>query len=183
MAGINMDLAQPVEAGLVAIHQVDPAELSPGELASLVRRDVEERNARVVVIDSLSGYINALPNEQFLVTQLHEMLNYLAEYGVLTILVAAQSGTIGPIQTTADVSYLADTLILLRFFEHDGSLKKAVSVVKHRKSAHEETIRELQIRSDGIHIGPPLRQFRGVLSGAPEFLGRAEDLIPPEDGR
>jgi circadian clock protein KaiC len=183
MACINMNLAESIEAGLVAVHQVDPAEMSPGELASRVRRDVEDKNARVIVIDSLSGYINALPNEQFLLIQLHEMLNYLAAYGVLTILVAAQSGTIGPVQTTVDVSYLADTLILLRFFEHDGALKKAISVVKHRKSAHEETIRELQIRSDGIHIGPALRLFRGVLSGAPEYLGKLEDLISPENGR
>ena len=153
MAGINMDLREYVDSGRVAIHQVDPAELSPGELASRLRDEVENKHARVVVIDSLSGYVNALPNEQFLLTQLHEMLNFLSEYGVLTILIAAQSGTIGPIQTTADVSYLADTLVLLRFFEHRGALKKAISVVKHRKSAHEDTIRELQITGEGVRIG------------------------------
>ena len=180
MAGIGLDLAPQLAAGHIAINQVDPAEISPGELAWRIRCDVEDRHARVVIIDSLSGYINALPNEQFLLTQLHEMLNYLAEYGVLTILIAAQTGTIGPIQTTADVSYLADTLILLRFFEHQGALRKAISVVKHRKSAHEETIREMQITSRGILIGRMLRAFRGVLTGTPEYIGSAKDLL--EDG-
>jgi circadian clock protein KaiC len=182
MAGINMDLAEYVASGRAAIHQVDPAELSPGELASRIRAEVEGKHARVVVIDSLSGYVNALPNEQFLLTQLHEMLNYLSEYGVLTILIAAQSGTIGPVQTTADVSYLADTLMLLRFFEYRGALKKAISVVKHRKSAHEETIRELQITGRGVRIGQVLTAFRGVLTGTPEYLGRSDELIRTEEG-
>jgi circadian clock protein KaiC len=180
MAGINMALTEQIDSGRIAIHQVDPAELSPGELASRLRAEVEDKHARVVVIDSLSGYVNALPNEQFLLTQLHEVLNYLAAYGVLTILIAAQSGTIGPVQTTADVSYLADTLVLLRFFEHRGALKKAISVVKHRKSAHEETIRELQITGEGIRIGRVLTAFRGVLTGIPEYLGESEDLMDPE---
>lgn len=183
MAGINMDLADYVDSGRVAVHQVDPAELSPGELASRLRAEVEERHAKVVVIDSLSGYVNALPNEQFLLTQLHEVLNYLSEYGVLTILIAAQTGTIGPVQSTADVSYLADTLVLLRFFEHRGALKKAISVVKHRKSAHEETIRELQISGEGIRIGQALTAFRGVLTGTPEYLGQSGDLMDAEEGR
>ena len=183
MAGINMDLAEYVDSGRAAIHQIDPAELSPGELASRLRAEVEGKHARVVLIDSLSGYVNALPNEQFLLTQLHEMLNYLAEYGVLTILIAAQSGTIGPVQTTADVSYLADTLMLLRFFEHRGALKKAISVVKHRKSAHEETIRELQITGGGIRIGQVLTPFRGVLTGTPEYVGQSQDLMALEEDR
>jgi circadian clock protein KaiC len=183
MAGINMDLAEYVHSGRIAVHQVDPAELSPGELASRIRAEVEQNQAKVVVIDSLSGYVNALPNEHFLLTQLHEMLNYLSEYGVLTMLIAAQSGVIGPVQTTADVSYLADTLMLLRFFEHRGALKKAISIVKHRKSAHEETIRELQITAEGIRIGRALTAFRGVLTGTPEYLGGFEDLIDTEEGR
>jgi circadian clock protein KaiC len=182
MSGINMDLTEYVDSKRVAIHQVDPAELSPGELTYRLRAEVEEKQARVVVIDSLSGYVNALPNEQFLLTQLHEVLNYLSEYGVLTILIAAQSGTIGPVQTTADVSHLADTLVLLRFFEHRGALKKAISVVKHRKSTHEETIRELQITGDGIRIGQVLTAFRGVLTGVPEYLGESADLMDVETG-
>jgi circadian clock protein KaiC len=183
MAGINMDLSEHIEQGRVAVHQVDPAELSPGEFADRIRAEVEEKQVRVVVIDSLSGYVNALPNERFLLTQLHELLNYLAEYGVITILVAAQRGTIGPVETSSDASYLADTLILLRFFESQGALKKAISVVKHRKSSHEDTIRELQITRDGIRIGEVLAAFRGVLSGIPEYLGKSEDLFDSENRR
>lgn len=178
-AGINMDLAEYVAAGLIAIHQIDPAELSPGELAARIRVEVEERHAKVVVLDSLSGYVNALPNERFLLAQLHELLSYLAEYDVITILVAAQKGTIGPVETAADASYLADTFILLRFFESQGSLKKAVSVIKHRKSSHEDTIREMQITSEGIRISEVLTAFRGVLTGVPEYLGEPADLIDP----
>lgn len=183
MAGISMDLSEYVDAGKIAVHQVDPAELSPGELAARIRVDVEEKDAKVVVLDSLSGYVNALPNERFLLSQLHELLSYLAEYNVITILIAAQKGTIGPVETSSDASYLADTLILLRFFESLGSLKKAVSVVKHRKSSHEDTIRELQITSEGIRIGEVLTAFRGVLTGVPEYLGKSEDLIHPENQR
>lgn len=180
MSGINMDLSKSVQKGLIALHQVDPAELSPGELTQQIREEVESKHAKVVLIDSLSGYIHALPNEQFLLAQLHEMLNYLAEYGVLTILVSAHSGTIGPLQITTDVSYLADSLILMRFFEYNGALKKAISVVKHRTSAHEESIRELQITPEGIRIGAPLRSFRGVLMGTPEYLGKSDDLMAAE---
>jgi circadian clock protein KaiC len=181
MAGINMDVAEFIHSGLAAVHQVDPAELSPGEMASLIRMEVEEKKARVVIIDSLTGYINALPNERFLLAQLHELLSYLAEHGVITILVAAQKGTIGPIETDASASYLTDTLILLRFFENQGSLKKTISVVKHRKSSHEDTIREMQITREGIRVGEVLNAFRGVLSGTPEFIGKSEDLIHPKD--
>jgi circadian clock protein KaiC len=179
MAGINMDLGEYVAAGLISLHQVDPAELSPGELAVRIRVDVEEKGAKIVVLDSLSGYVNALPNERFLLAQLHELLSYLAELNVITILVAAQKGTIGPVETNSDASYLADTLVLLRFFESQGSLKKAVSVVKHRKSFHEDTIREMQITSKGIRIGEVLTAFRGVLTGVPEYLGKSEDLMNP----
>lgn len=181
MAGINMDLAEHLDSGRIAIRQVDPAELSPGELAARIRADVEDKHVRVIVIDSLSGYMNALPNEQFLLTQLHEVLNYLAEYDVVTILISAQGGTIGPIQSPADVSYLADTLVLMRFFEHRGALRKAISVVKHRKRAHEDTIRELQITGEGIRMGKVLTAFRGVLTGVPEYIGLAEDLIDVEE--
>jgi circadian clock protein KaiC len=179
MAGIGMDLTPYVDTGLISVHQVDPAELSPGELAARIRVDVEQKQAKVVVLDSLSGYMNALPNERFLLSQLHELLSYLAEYNVVTILVAAQKGTIGPVDTNSDASYLADTLILLRFFENQGSLKKAVSVVKHRKSSHEDTIRELQITPEGIRIGEVLTAFRGVLTGVPEYLGEPQDLMAP----
>jgi circadian clock protein KaiC len=182
-AGISMDLAPYIEQGLAAVHQVDPAELSLGELASRVRAEVEDKHAKIVIIDSLSGYMNALPNERFLLAQLHELLSYLAECDVITILIAPQRGTIGPVETSSDVSYLADTLILLRFFESHGALKKAISVVKHRKSAHEDTIREMHIGADGIRIGKVLAGFRGVLSGVPEYIGLSDDLLDPEDQR
>jgi circadian clock protein KaiC len=180
MAGINMDLAGHLNDGLAAVHQVDPAELSPGELATRIRAEVEDKQAKVVIIDSLSGYVNALPNERFLLAQLHELLSYLAEYGVITILVGGQRGTIGPIETSSDASYLADTLILLRFFESKGALMKAISVVKHRKSSHERTIREMHITPEGIRIGEVLNAFRGVLSGNPEYLGTSDDLLDEE---
>ena len=183
MAGINLDVAEYIDAGLAAIHQVDPAELSPGEIVTRLRIEVEEKNARVVIIDSLNGYVNALPNERFLLAQLHETLSFLAEHGVVTILVAAQKGTIGPMGTDWDASYLADTLILTRFFESHGALKKAISVVKHRKSSHENTIREMQITPAGIRIGQVLNTFRGVLSGNPEYLGKSDDLLNEENRR
>ena len=183
MAGINMDVAGYIDAGLAAVRQVDPAELSPGEMSSRLRSEVEEKNAKVVILDSLNGYVNALPNERFLLAQLHETLSYLAEYDVVTILLAAQKGTIGPMGTDSDASYLADTLILLRFFENHGALKKAISVVKHRKSSHEDTIREMQITPKGIRIGQVLDEFRGVLSGNPEYLGKPDDLLSEENRR
>ena len=177
MAGLSMDMQERVDAGLVQVHQIDPAEMSPGEFADQVRNDVEERKTEVVVIDSLNGYLNSTRNERFLLVQLQELLRYLAEKGVLTILVVAQQGTIGMMQSPIDVSYIADTLILLRFFENNGAVKKAVSVVKHRKSAHEETIRELQLTAEGIRIGEVLQQFRGVLTGFPEYRGPREKLL------
>ncbi|MFN7995850.1 MAG: ATPase domain-containing protein [Bryobacteraceae bacterium] len=177
MAGINMDIAGYIDAGLAAVHQLDPAELSPGEMVGRLRGEVVEKNAKLVIIDSLNGYVNALPNERFLLTQLHEVVSYLAEHDVVTLVVAAQKGTIGPMGADSDASYLADTLILLRFFESQGALKKAISVVKHRKSSHENTIREMQITREGIRIGQVLSAFRGVLSGNPEYLGKSGDLL------
>ena len=173
LAGIGMDLRPYLENGVVTLQQVDPAELSPGELVQKIRYEVEERQARVVVIDSLNGYLNAIPNERFLLIQMHELLAYLAEKGVVSILVVAQAGVVGHMQSPVDVSYLADTLILMRFFESRGAVKKAVSVVKNRKGAHEETIREWQISSEGVRVGRVLRNFHGVLTGVPTYLGGA----------
>ena len=156
-------------AGEVAIHQVDPAEVSPGEFAHMVRSAVERDNARVVVIDSLNGYINAMPEEQFLTAQLHELLTYLGRQGVTTLLVVAQHGVVGShMHSPVDTSYLADSVVLLRYFEHQGRVKKAISVVKKRSGAHEETIRELRFDEHGIHLSEPLVGFRGILTGVPE---------------
>src|SRR3569623_1108195 len=156
-------------AGEVAIHQVDPAEISPGEFAHMVRSAVELDNARVVVIDSLNGYINAMPEEQFLPAQLHELLTYLGRQGVTTLLVVAQHGVVGSqMHSPVDTSYLADSVVLLRYFEHQGRVKKAISVVKKRSGAHEERSRELRFDEHGIHMSEPLVAFRGILTGVPE---------------
>ncbi len=159
-------------AGQITLRQIDPAELSPGEFVQLVRDSVERDNAKVVVIDSLNGYLNAMPDERFLINQLHEMLSYLGRLGVTTLMVAAQHGLVGShMSSPVDTSYLADSVILLRFFEHAGKVKKAVSVVKKRSGAHEETIRELRFGSAGITLSEPLTQLRGILTGVPEEAG------------
>jgi circadian clock protein KaiC len=157
--------------GEVTVRQVDPAELSPGEFAHLVRQSVEVDGAKVVVIDSLNGYLNAMPDERFLTTQLHELLSYLGHKGVTTLMVVAQHGIMGTgMQSPVDASYLADSVILLRFFENEGRVKKAISVLKKRSGPHEESIRELRLDKDGIHLSEPLIQFQGILTGIPRYL-------------
>jgi circadian clock protein KaiC len=180
MAGVGLKLDADSEDAAVHVQQIDPAELSPGQFVHLVRDQVEDRGVRLVVIDSLNGYLNAMPNERFLLVQLHEFLSYLAEKGVVTILVTAQHGLIGPMQAPVDVSYIADTVILTRFFEVNAAVRKAVSVIKHRRSDHEETIRELKITSEGPRVGDALTQFHGVLTGTPFFTGGSADLLKEE---
>jgi circadian clock protein KaiC len=180
MAGIGMDLSGHVNKETVTVHRIDPAELSPGEFAAKVREEAEHKHAKVVVIDSLDSYFNAVPNERFLLVHMHEILSYLAEYDVVSILTSNEVGTQGPSHSTTDASYLADTLILLRYFEYDGAVKKAISVIKHRKRPHEQTIRDFQITSRGIHIGQALDGFRGVLSGNPQYVGPPGKLVDVE---
>jgi circadian clock protein KaiC len=166
--GFGMPMRKFVKDGLVSIQQVDPGELSPGQFAHLVRLQVEERDARIVVIDSLNGYLQATPDERFLMVQLHELLTYLAGQGVVTILIVAQHGLLGSqMNTTIDVSYLADTVFLHRYFESEGAVRKCLSVLKKRIGTHESTIRELQLISGSVLIGPPLAGFHGVLTGVP----------------
>ena len=141
---LGMELPSAIEAGLVLFQQIDPAEMSPGEFAAIVRRRVEEDGARIVVIDSLNGYLNAMPDERFLILQMHELLSYLAQQGVVTILVLAQHGMVGPIETPLDISYLSDAVLMLRYFEHAGTVRRAMSVVKKRSGFHEQSIREFQ---------------------------------------
>ena len=157
-------------------QQVDPAELCPGELSGIVRKQVAN-GAGIVVLDSLSGYQNAMPEEAFLLLQMHELLTYLNQQGVLTILVLAQHGLIGNMQTTVDLTYLSDTVLMLRFFEAQGELKRAISVIKKRTGAHEPTIREYRIDTQGLRVGEPLRQFSGVLTGVPRYTGGADSLL------
>ena len=171
---LGIRFKEGTKAGQVQVQQVDPAELSPGEFAYLVRQAVERDQARVVVIDSLNGYMNAMPEEQFLTAQLHELLTYLGRKGVTTLLVVAQHGMMGTnMQSPVDTSYLADSVVLLRYFEYAGKVKKAISVVKKRSGAHEESIRELRFDEHGIHLSEPLAQFRGILTGVPVELKTA----------
>jgi circadian clock protein KaiC len=175
---LGLDLAGHVEAGRVRLQQIDPAELSPGEFTQVVRDAVERDGARLVVIDSLNGYLQAMPDERFLTTQLHELLSFLSQKGVLTILLVAQHGLVGDeLAAPADVSYLADTVLLLRYFEVGGGVRKAISVLKKRTGGHESTIRELTMGPGGVKVGPPLREFRGVLRGVPVV-----DAPRPEQG-
>jgi circadian clock protein KaiC len=170
-AALGINFEEGTQKGQVKVHQIDPAELSPGEFTHVMRKAVEEEKARVVVIDSLNGYMNAMPEEQFLTVQLHELLNYLGRQGVTTLMVVAQHGMLGShVQSPVDTSYLADSVILHRFFEYAGKVKKAISVVKKRSGAHEESIRELKFDERGIHLSEPLTQFRGILTGVPVEL-------------
>lgn len=168
---LGIELQGPIDAGLVTLQRVDPAQLCPGQLADAVRRAVE-LGAVIVVIDSLNGYLNAMPGERFLINQLHEMLTYLGQAGVATILIGAQQGLIGNNMTTpVDASYLADAVVLLRYFELAGEVRQAISVLKKRGGLHERTIREFRMGAGGITVGEPLREFRGVLTGVPEYTG------------
>ncbi|MBD0270768.1 MAG: AAA family ATPase [Acetobacteraceae bacterium] len=181
-ASLGMALQPAFDAGLVRIQQVDPAELSPGEFAHLVRKAVEEDGARVVVIDSLNGYLSAMPDERFLVLQMHELLSYLNQLGVLTILVLAQHGLVGPMQTPIDLSYLSDAVLMLRYFEFEGTVRRALSVVKKRSGWHEHTIREFRLSPPhGLSIGPPLRDFNGVFTGTPHYTGTSSPLLADDE--
>ena len=171
---IGFPLGEAMASGLLRFQQVDPAELSPGEFAANVRASVEKDGARVIVIDSLNGYLNGMPDERFLVLQMHELLSYLGQQGVLTILVLAQHGLVGPMETPLDISYLSDAVVMLRYFEVAGSVRRALSVVKKRSSNHEHTIREFRLSPDGIALGPPLTQFSGIFTGTPAYVGEQE---------
>ena len=169
---LNVDLQTHLDAGIVSLQQVDPAELTPGELVHAIRTAVEEKDAKVIVIDSLNGYLNAMPAERHLTIQLHELLMYLGQKGVATILIGAHQGLIGSQMTTpVDATYLADAVILLRYFENKGEVRQAISVMKKRGSKHERTLRDFRLDGGGITIGGPLREFRGVLTGVPIYVG------------
>jgi circadian clock protein KaiC len=168
---MHVNLAPHIQSGVLKIEQVDPAVISPGELAFRIRSAVEREKVRVVVLDSLNGYITAMPHEEFLHLHLHELLTYLNQQGVMTMMVLAQHGLIGPMGTPIDVSYLADSVIITRFFEALGNIRKAISIIKKRSGPHEATVRELSMSADGLVIGPPLEDFQGVLTGVPAYLG------------
>ena len=167
-AGIGFDVQSRIDDGLVKVQSVDPAELLPGEFAQAIRDSVEEDGVRLVVIDSLNGYLNAMPEERFMIVQLHELLTYLGQLGVVTLLVSTQPGLIGPMAQGVDVSYISDGVILLRYFEARGEVRQAISVLKKRTGPHERSIREIKFSRNGLTIGEPLREFRGILTGVPE---------------
>ena len=182
--GLNVPMKQYVDAGMIAVRQIDPAELTPGELSFLIREAVEEHGAKIVVIDSLNGYLNAMPEERFLTIQLHELLMYLSQQSVATMLIGAHSGLIGPnMQTPVDASYLADAVLLLRYFESKGEVRQAISVMKKRGGAHERTIREFAMTNGRICVGEALRHFRGVLTGVPVYEGSSDPLLGASDRR
>ena len=171
-AGLGIDLEAQLVAGKIKIRQVDPGELSAGELVQLVRDEVEVHGSRLIVVDSLNGYLNAIPDVRFLTLQLHELLTYLSQRGVTSILVMAQAGMVGAsMASPVDASYLADSIFVLRYFEAAGEVRQAISVLKRRGGLHERTIREFRFTAQGIRIGAPLSAFQGVLTGVPTFLG------------
>jgi circadian clock protein KaiC len=169
LESLGMPVRAEISRGTLRMIQVDPATLSPGEFAGQIRRDVESNDTRVVVIDSLNGYLTSMPGERDLSVHVHELIAYLNQKGVATFLVYTQHGLVGQMQTEVDISYLSDTVILLRYFEATGSLRKLVSVVKQRVGQHEDTLRELKITPKGVQIGEPLTSFRGVMTGVPEL--------------
>lgn len=176
-ASVGMPLDGLLADGRITVMEIDPAELAPGEFVHLVIDHVRVKDVRIVIIDSLNGYMQAMPDVKFLNIQLHEMLSFLNRSGVLSLMTVAQHGLVGQMQTPVDLTYLADTVILLRFFEQGGRIKKAVSVIKKRIGNHEDTIREFRIDSTGLRVGEPLEEFNGVLTGTPTFRGKAEQML------
>lgn len=168
---MGMDLQPHIDSGDLQVFQIDPAELSPGEFASWVRRAVEQDGVRFIVIDSLNAFLQAMPGEKYLMLQMHEMLSYLNQQGVITMLILGQHGIIGDVRSEVDLSYLSDTIVLFRYFESRGNVLKAVSVAKSRTTAHEASIREFRLTGSGIQIGEPLKDFEGVLTGLPNYRG------------
>jgi circadian clock protein KaiC len=179
--GVGIDLQALVDADKLVVEQVDAAELTPGEFSERVRQCVETKGAQTVVLDSLNGYQAAMPGEHALVLHMHELLQYLNRQGATTFLTVAQHGLVGDMKTPVDVTYLADTVVLLRYFEALGRVRRAISVIKKRTSAHEDTIREYRIGSSGIILGEPLVNFQGVLRGVPTLVGEAHALLGDED--
>ena len=181
-ASVGMPLEQLVAEGRITLRHIDPAELTPGEFTHLICTGIETLGHSVIIVDSLTGYMNAMPDEQFLNLHLHELTTYLNQQGVLTFLIVAQHGVLGsPMESPVDVSYLADAVLLMRYFESGGAVRQAISVVKKRTGPHERSIREFKLDASGIRVGASLRQFQGILTGTPEYVGADAPLL--EDGR
>ena len=179
---LGLNIEGPLKSGLISMQQIDPAELSSGEFAATVRRAAEGldgsgRSSKMIIVDSLNGYLNAMPEEKFLTAQLHELLAYLGQQGIVSLLTVTQSGLVGSMASPVDTTYLADNVILFRYFEAAGYVRRAISVVKKRNGSHERTIRELDMNENGILIGEPLTQFHGILTGVPTYSGQSEPLM------
>jgi circadian clock protein KaiC len=177
MKGMGIDLEEMQHSGSLVIEQVDAAELSPGEFAHRVRQRVDDEQIKTVVIDSLNGYQAAMPEENSLILHIHELLQYLNRQGAATFMTVAQHGLVGDMKAPVDVTYLADTVILLRYFEAVGTVRRAMSIIKKRTGAHESTIREYRIGSRGLTMGKPLEGFQGVLRGVPVYMGEGQPLL------
>ncbi|CAO3407567.1 ATPase domain-containing protein [Azospirillum largimobile] len=174
---LGIDIVEAVRQNRIGWKRANPSRLSPGQFVWQVRREVEDHGARIVVIDSLNSYLSTMPEEQALTLQMHELLTYLNNKGVVTILILAQQGIVGEVQNPVDLSFMSDTVILLRFFEAGGEVRKAISVVKKRTGVHELSIREFRLFPDGMQVGPKLMDFHGVLTGVPEYKGSQEPLL------
>ena len=177
MSALGVDIEKHVDSGRIAVRQIQLAELTPGELSHMVSQEVEQNGARVVIIDSVNGYLMATPQERFLTMQFHELLAYLNRNGVVSILIVGQYGLVGTMQTPIDMSYLADSVVLLRYFEAGGSVRQAISMLKKRTGDHERTIREYVMGPGGLQLGEPLKEFQGVLTGVPVYRGKTKGLM------
>jgi circadian clock protein KaiC len=174
---LGFDLEDMRDRGLLWIEQLDAAELSPGEFAQRVRDRVDRARAKTIVIDSLNGYQAAMPEENSLILHIHELIQYLNRQGANTFVTVAQHGLVGDMKAPVDVTYLADSVILLRYFEASGKVRRAVSIIKKRTGRHEDTIREFRINERGLGLGGPLEEFQGILRGVPTFVGTARPLL------
>ncbi|WP_349985680.1 ATPase domain-containing protein [Stenotrophomonas sp. WHRI 8082] len=175
---LGMDLQAHIDSGLLELRQMDPAELSPGEFAWAIRECVEERDCKLIVLDSLNGYLSSMPQEKQLMLQMHELLSYLNQSGVVTFFINPQNGLVGSMSTgNLNVSYMADTVIMFRYFEAGGRIRKAISVIKNRSGAHEDSIRELRIDAEGLRLSEPLKDFSGILTGTPQYVGESGPLL------
>ncbi len=175
---IGMPISKLRKDGLIELKQIAPGQLAPGQFIELVRTAVEKEAARFVILDSLNGYLQAMPNVRFLEIQLHELFAFLGDHGIVSIMTVAQHGLVGQMKTPVDLTYLADTVVLLRYFEQSGRVKKAISVVKKRVGGHEDTIRDFSVGKEGVQVGQPLENFHGVLTGVPTFRGSKNELLP-----
>lgn len=174
---VSMPVQSLVDSGHMSLLQVDPVELAPGEFVHIIKERVQRDQVKLLVIDSLNGYLQAMPDVKFLNIQLHELLAFLSNHGVVTVMTVAQHGIVGQMNTPIDLTYLADTVMLLRYFEQRGRIRKAISVVKKRMGQHEDTIRELKMDNTGIRVGEPLQNFEGVLTGVPTFHGQTSEML------